>query len=181
MVTQTEVSVDERVSFPVQEVPDPALYVGHTVVAQAGIPGVTRHVYLVRSVGATPADRTLVASIAVAPPVTEVRRVGTTPVATRAPVAAVGAMQAIILDAAARWGADPNQLLRVARCESSFNPNAYNASSGASGLFQFLSGTWAANSVRAGYAGVSVFNAVANANTAAMMFAQGQARQWACK
>ena len=49
------------------------------------------------------------------------------------------------------------------------------------GLFQFLPRTWTANSARAGYAGVSVFDAVANANTAAYMFANQQARQWACK
>jgi hypothetical protein len=35
--------------------------------------------------------------------------------------------------------------------------------------------------VRAGYAGASVFDPVANANTAAFMFRNGQAWQWSCK
>jgi hypothetical protein len=35
--------------------------------------------------------------------------------------------------------------------------------------------------VRAGYAGASVFDPVANANTAAYMFSIQQARQWQCK
>jgi hypothetical protein len=73
------------------------------------------------------------------------------------------------------------ELLRVAWCESRYNPGAYNTSSGASGLFQFMPRTWAANSVRAGYAGASVFDAVANANTAAYMFRNNQAWQWTCK
>jgi hypothetical protein len=41
--------------------------------------------------------------------------------------------------------------------------------------------TWAANSVRAGYSGASVWDPVASANTAAYMFRNGQAWQWSCK
>ena len=82
--------------------------------------------------------------------------------------------------AAAAQGANAEQLLRVAYCESRYNPGAYNAS-GASGLFQFLPSTWAANSVRAGFAGASVWDPVASANVAAYMFARGQAGQWVCR
>ena len=71
--------------------------------------------------------------------------------------------------------------LRVGWCESRYNPSAINARSGASGLFQFMPATWAANSVRAGYAGASVFDPVASANVAAYMFSRGQAAQWSCK
>jgi soluble lytic murein transglycosylase-like protein len=70
--------------------------------------------------------------------------------------------------------------MRVAYCESRYNPGAYNAS-GASGLFQFLPSTWAANSVRAGFGGTSPFDPVAAANVAAWMFARGQAYQWVCR
>jgi len=115
--------------------------------------------------------------VEVVTPVTEVRRVGTKPAAL-APAPAE--IESIIRAAAARWGADPTQLLRVAWCESRYNPLAYNAS-GASGLFQFMPRTWAANSVRAGYGGASAFDPVASANTAAFMFSMGQAGQWTCK
>ena len=57
----------------------------------------------------------------------------------------------------------------------------FMVTAGDSGLFQFIPGTWAANSPRAGYAGASPFDAVASANTAAMMFSRGQAWQWTCK
>ncbi len=179
LVVDSEVTVDERVPFPVQRVADASLYRGREAVAQAGTPGLTRKVYAVRTVGGGEVvERRLVTSTDAVAPVAEIRRVGTKPLP--APVA-VGSIQQIIVDAAARWGADPTQLLRVARCESGYNPNAYNARSGASGLFQFIPSTWAANSVRAGYGGVSVFDAVASANTAAYMFARGQAGQWSCK
>jgi len=177
-VTETQAVLREPVAFAVKTVADPTLPVGRSVVATAGVPGTNENTYRVRLLDGVEGERELIATVAVTAPVAEVRNVGTRPAA---PPPASGAMQTIITAAAATWGADPTQLLRVAYCESKYNPNAYNASSGASGLFQFLASTWRANSVRAGYAGASVFDPVANANTAAYMFANGQARQWSCK
>lgn len=174
-VTEAEAVVREPVPFPVRTVADASLGTGRVVVATAGVPGVAENTYRVRTVDGAEASRVLAASTLIAAPVTEVRRVGTRPPPGPAEIVA------IIRAAAAAWGADPDQLLRVAYCESRYNPNAYNPVSGASGLFQFLPRTWSANSVRAGYGGASVFDPVANANTAAMMFANGQAGQWSCK
>jgi len=167
--------VREVLAFPVQVVQDATLAAGRTVVATAGITGLADNTYRVHVVDGAEAGRTLVSSLEVVTPVAEVRRVGTKP----AP--APSDIESIIRAAAAAWGADPNQLLRVAWCESRYNPNVVNARSGASGLFQFMPATWAANSVRAGYAGASVFDPVASANVAAYMFAHGQAGQWTCK
>ena len=167
--------VREALAFPVQVVQDATLAAGRTVVVTAGIAGLADNTYRVHVVDGAEAGRTLVSSFEVVTPVTEVRRVGTKP----AP--APGDIESIIRTAAAAWGADPNQLLRVAWCESRYNPYAVNSRSGAAGLFQFMPATWAANSVRAGYAGASVFDPVANANTAAFMFRNGQAWQWSCK
>ena len=147
------------------------------MVATAGIAGLADNTYRVEFADGLESGRTLVASVEVVTPVAEVRRVGTKPAV---PAAAPADIEAIIRAAAARWGADPTQLLRVAWCESRYNPSAYNAS-GASGLFQFMPRTWAANSVRAGYGGASVFDPVASANVAAYMFSIGQAGQWTCK
>ena len=167
--------VREVLAFPVQVVQDATLAAGRTVVVTAGITGLADNTYRVHVVDGAEAGRTLVSSFEVVTPVTEVRRVGTKP----AP--APGDIESIIRTAAAAWGADPNQLLRVAWCESRYNPNVVNARSGAAGLFQFMPATWAANSVRAGYAGASVFDPVASANVAAYMFRNGQAGQWSCK
>lgn len=176
-VAEASAVVQEPIPFGVQTVADSSMAQGRVVVATPGAAGLAQNTYSVVTVDGAVAARVLVASVQLVAPTPEVRRVGTAVVAPVAP----GDIQSIITAAAARWGADPTQLLRVAYCESRYNPNAYNASSGASGLFQFLASTWAANSVRAGYGGASVFDPVANANTAAMMFAAGQAGQWSCK
>jgi len=67
--------------------------------------------------------------------------------------------------------------LRVARCESGYNPNAVNASSGAAGLFQFLRSTWAGTP----YAASSPFDPVANARAAAWLYVHGGPGNWQCK
>jgi G5 domain/Transglycosylase SLT domain len=174
-VSDSQTVVQEPIAFGVNAVSDATLPVGRAIVATAGVPGIAQNTYRVRTADGVEESRTLIVSLELAAPVAEVRRVG-----AFVP-AASGDIAGIIRAAAAKYGADETQLLRVAYCESRYNPNAYNASSGASGLFQFLAGTWAVNSIRAGYAGAGVFDPVANANTAAYMFANQQARQWACK
>lgn len=88
---------------------------------------------------------------------------------------ATGAVADIIRAAAAKWGADPNQLLRVASCESGLNPNAYNSRSGATGLFQFKPATFY------GHGGHNIWDAADQADVAAHMFSQGLASEWSCK
>ena len=59
-----------------------------------------------------------------------------------------GSVVDIIYAAAAKYGQNGDALLAVARCESGLDPNAVNSSSGASGLFQFMPGTWAGTPFR---------------------------------
>ena len=59
--------------------------------------------------------------------------------------------------------------LTVIRCESQGDPLAYNSRSGASGLFQFISGTWNWASQNAGWAGASPFDPEANIASAAWL------------
>jgi Transglycosylase SLT domain len=94
------------------------------------------------------------------------------------PIANPTAIQQIILDAFAPLGAGAQQwALRVAKCESNYNPLAVNPSSGASGLFQFLPSTWALTPQHA----QSVFDAVANAQAAAWLYQRSGPGQWSCK
>jgi soluble lytic murein transglycosylase-like protein len=89
----------------------------------------------------------------------------------------VGAIQAIILDAFAPLGAAVQSwALRVAKCESNYNPYAVNRSSGAAGLFQFLPSTWAASP----YHAQSVFDPVANSRAAAWLYQRSGPGQWVC-
>jgi resuscitation-promoting factor RpfB len=173
-IAERHVTVQEDVPFAVRLQPDPNLDRLRQVVVTPGAPGRVENTYLVRSVDGHETGRVLLASHELAAPVAEERRVG-----TRLPPG-TSEIEQIIRDAAAAQGADADQLVRVAYCESRFNPGAYNAS-GASGLFQFMPATWAANSVRAGFGGASVWDPVASANVAAYMFRLGQSGQWVCK
>ena len=82
---------------------------------------------------------------------------------------------AIIRGAAAQYGANGDQMVRVARCESSLNPYAYNRGSGASGLFQFMPGTFYGNG------GHNIWDPTDQSDVAAKMFARGDSGAWACK
>jgi Transglycosylase SLT domain len=103
------------------------------------------------------------------------------PAAPPAPAAAPsggGSIQDIILNAFAPLGAGAQQwALRIAKCESGYNPNAVNRSSGASGLFQFLPSTWAALPWRAS----SPFDPVANAQAAAYYYQHSGPGPWVCR
>jgi hypothetical protein len=81
--------------------------------------------------------------------------------------------------AAVRWGASEPALVAVAQCESSLNPQAYNAGGGSSGLFQFLPTTYWAYARLAGETR-SYWSACGAADVAAWMFAHGLANQWTC-
>lgn len=173
-IADLEVTVQEDVPFAVRLQPDPNLDRLRQVVVTPGVPGQVENTYLIHVVDGRETARALLSFQELAAPATELRLVG-----TRIPPGS-SEIEQIIRDAAAAQGADADQLLRVAYCESRYNPGAYNPS-GASGLFQFLPSTWAANSVRAGFGGASVWDPVASANVAAYMFRLGQSGQWVCK
>jgi uncharacterized protein YgiM (DUF1202 family) len=85
----------------------------------------------------------------------------------------------IIYAAADKWGQPRADMLRVARCESNLDPRAVNSSSGASGLFQFMPGTFA--TTPNGKRGESIFNATSSADAAGWMWANGMRNHWACQ
>ena len=89
-----------------------------------------------------------------------------------------GARYAIRL-ASSVFGVSYSEMMSVALCETghTLNPFAKNRSSTASGLFQFLDGTWSSQ----GVAGFSVFDPVANALGAARIVARQGWRQWSCR
>lgn len=121
---------------------------------------------------ATPAP-TPVAPAPPAPPKPVVK-----PVAYVRPAVVVPASKAqiaaMIRAAAARYGANGDQMVRVAMCESGLNPYARNAS-GASGLFQFKPATFYGNG------GHNIWDPADQSDVAARMFARGQASQWTCR
>ena len=116
------------------------------------------------------------AAAAAAAQAAAVRVVGNAP-APAAPRPSAGFVQDLIRQAfgpqgqaAVDWG------LRVAACESGYNPNAYNPG-GPSGVFQFMPGTFRGTP----YGNQNIFDAAANVNAAAWYFKQHGGGAWACK
>lgn len=84
---------------------------------------------------------------------------------------------AIIYAAAAYYGQSGDDMLRVARCESGLDPYNVTPPYSASGLFQFLPGTWATTP----YANADIFDPVANAFATGWMWANGRRGEWVCQ
>lgn len=86
--------------------------------------------------------------------------------------------------AARKYGIDENYFVHIAMCESTMNPSAVNKgyydNGYPSGLFQHLSGYFPARAIKYGYS-TDVFDAYANANVTAAMFADGHQGLWECK
>ena len=66
--------------------------------------------------------------------------------------------------------------INVAYCESRYHPNSVNTDSGATGLFQFMAGTWSGTP----WASKSRFDAVANAQAAAWLYKTYGPQRWSC-
>lgn len=101
------------------------------------------------------------------------------------PKASVGNVEQIVRDAARKYGINEEHFVKIARCESTFNPNAVNKNyyenGHPSGLFQHISGYWPKRAATYGHAGASVFDPVANAEVTAQMFRDGQSKLWECR
>ncbi|TMC50995.1 MAG: hypothetical protein E6J14_00670 [Chloroflexi bacterium] len=65
-------------------------------------------------------------------------------------------------------------MLKIARCESGFNPRAYNPAGPYIGLFQFLPSTFRA------HGGTDIYDPVQQSNITATMLANGQSHAWGC-
>jgi hypothetical protein len=80
--------------------------------------------------------------------------------------------------AAIAYGVDYGQMYNIADCETggSFNRYSKNRHSSASGLFQFLAGTFAGTP----YGRESIWSPYANALAAGWMMAHGRRGEWVC-
>ena len=78
---------------------------------------------------------------------------------------------------------DVSRAIRIAWCESSFNPENVNPVSGTAGLFQHSPDTWSAHSTAAGFAGADILDPDANVAVAAWMLYElpGGWTHWECQ
>jgi len=79
--------------------------------------------------------------------------------------------------AAVAVGVSPDDMVRVAECESHLDPFARNASSGALGPWQYLPSTWRATR----FARWSPTNPIAAALATALIVREQGWRQWVCQ
>ena len=90
----------------------------------------------------------------------------------------------IILGEATKYVIPPEKMLRVAQCESSMNPKAYNPRDvdglPAYGLFQFKKTTFEYYASLAGIENPDIWSAKDQAQTTAYMLSIGK-DQWGCK
>lgn len=80
--------------------------------------------------------------------------------------------------------ADVAWAMRVMACESGGDPNAKNRHSTASGLMQFLRGTWDSVAIPLGYgshASGAVFDPAANIHAASVLFYAEGPHHWVCR
>jgi len=101
-------------------------------------------------------------------------------------IADVERWRATSLEALSLYGQEHqiDRFLRVMQCESRGLPDAFNASSGASGLMQHLENYWPWRAKMAGFEGASPFDPVANIYTSAWLLFEHRAggwQHWECK
>jgi hypothetical protein len=83
----------------------------------------------------------------------------------------------IIYEAADNYGQSRQDMLRVARCESSLDPSAVGGGGAYHGLFQFVPSTFAGTP----YGEYDIYDPWANANAAAWMWSEGRKSEWVCQ
>ena len=82
-----------------------------------------------------------------------------------------------IKDAANRHNQSERAMLRVAQCESNYDPCAVNRAGPYYGLFQFLESTWKTTP----YDRDDIFDPKTNALATAWMWKEGRRNEWACQ
>ena len=90
-------------------------------------------------------------------------------------------LKRLIRCAARRWevAGGPDKAVSVARCESRFDPRAYN-SNGYAGVYQQATRYWRTRSSTYGFRDYSVFNGRANIVVSVRMAHRGGWGPWAC-
>lgn len=99
----------------------------------------------------------------------------------------VEAIQNCIRKWAKEYGQDPEYMISIARCESTFSPSTVNhgykpsdGSHSPTGLFQFIGSTWARYTTKLGKPHYDVYNYEHQAEVAAFAFSIGGRGEWAC-
>jgi uncharacterized protein YabE (DUF348 family) len=176
-VSEATVTLTEGIPHATQTITDPKMLKGQTQVRTAGSDGSTTTTYLIHYTNGVETGRQALKLVNQVAPVTRVVVVGTKVMFA----GSVEYWRPMVEAAAAKWGLDPNMMLRIMQCES--NGNALDVShfvvngQHPTGLFQYLPSTWRS----AGGTDDNIFDGALQIQlTAKKMAAEGTAA-WACK
>jgi hypothetical protein len=89
-------------------------------------------------------------------------------------------VRGMIRGLAQRYGVDVNAALRVAGCESGFNPRAYSPAGPYGGIYQHAISYWPGRARHFGHPGASVFDPYANIDVSLRMVRAGGWSHWGC-
>lgn len=99
------------------------------------------------------------------------------------PTAGILSLEQKIVNSCQKFGCNPNQLIRIMKCESNKNPKAINRRErdNPSGLFQYKPRTWSNFSRLAGFGTLDIWNEDHQILLTSWAFTNGYKNHWACK
>jgi uncharacterized protein YabE (DUF348 family) len=167
--TQT---VEEEVNFDTEKVQDSARDSSYHEVKTPGEKGKRTVTYEIMMKNGVEVGRAVIQSVVTAEPKKQVEIVGTK-------IAGPAEIISRINYWAGVRGIDATKVARIAKCESSFNPNAGNGRY--QGLFQHDSTAWADRAIKYGVPGASIYDAEAQIVVSTGMMASSGYGAWECQ
>ncbi len=176
-VSEAVVTLTEKLPRPVQTIDDPKALKGQTTVKEEGSDGQKTVVYRVHYKDGVETSRQAIQVVSETKPTPKVVIKGTK-------VMFAGSAEywrPLIEEAAAKYGLDPNMMMRIMWCESRGNATVVSHfvvnGEHPTGLFQFLPSTWRAN----GGTNDNILDGALQIQIAAKKMARDGTSAWECK
>lgn len=170
-IGERDEQVEETISFQKIEKPAPEMYKGERRLKQKGSDGKRVKTFRLHYENNVLTARNLIKEEIMIEAKNEIILVGTKPKIT-----VRCRFNDIVEEASAKYGVDPNALCRTMMCESNGNPNSGFPDGLYQGLFQYNPGLWVTISVRAGFAGASIWDPRAQIFATAWAWTHGYSR-----
>ncbi len=175
------VNVDEAINFDTDVIEDIDQPVGYHIIRTAGEQGSRSVSYEITVQDGVEVGRSEIASITTKLPKEQIEVVG----AKLPPVSG----PKDIIERIKYWsnlrGLDAEKVVRIAQCESTFNPNAVNYNyynnGNPTGLFQHISGYWPNRAIKYGVPGASIYDIEAQIKVTTGMMADDGYGAWECR
>jgi uncharacterized protein YabE (DUF348 family) len=176
-VSEAVITQTTPIPRQVKTITDPTVLKGQTDVKEAGSDGQKTIVYRVHYKDGVETGREALQTVSQTDPVTQVISVGTKVVFA----GSVEYWRPLVEAAAAKYGLDPNTMMRIMNCESHGNATTVSTfvinGEHPTGLFQFLPATW----ISAGGTADNILDGAMQIELAAKKMAREGTSAWQCK